>query len=366
MATTDIETIPAATGGGSMIEVASSRQAQEVQAAMAIAKRCPRDETASIARITRACKRPALADQAAYEYARGGTKITGPSIRLAEVLAQCWGNLDYGIVELEQRAGESDMLSYCWDLETNTRVTKIFTVRHERHKKDKRSGTVTVTQLTDPRDIYEVGANYGARRVRACILGVIPGDIQDEAVAECERTLEGDKKAPLIDRVRKMVVTFGDMGIAQDVIERRLGHSVEACSERGIARLRRIYQSLKDGMSTREDWFDIGGGDDLAAKLKDPEDPAPPHTESAAPPASEVQQEPPAAEGNGDTEAQKMAEEYYVAIDSADTTEAVDKLVTHAKEPAIAVVLGDAGVAGVMSHGKRRKNEIKRKEDNGD
>lgn len=68
-------------------EMAISRQAQEVQAAMVIAKKFPRDEVQSFNRIMRACQRKTLAEQAMYEYPRGGTKVTGPSIRLAEAMA---------------------------------------------------------------------------------------------------------------------------------------------------------------------------------------------------------------------------------------------------------------------------------------
>lgn len=70
-----------------------------------------------------------------YEYPRGGTKVTGPSIRLAEAMAQNWGNLDYGLIELEQKAGESQVMAYAWDLETNTRQTIVFSVPHIRATK---------------------------------------------------------------------------------------------------------------------------------------------------------------------------------------------------------------------------------------
>ena len=93
-------------------EMAISRQAQEVQAAMVIAKKFPRDEVQSFNRIMQACKRKTLAEQAMYEYPRGGTKVTGPSIRLAEAMAQNWGNLDYGIIELQQKSGESQVMAY--------------------------------------------------------------------------------------------------------------------------------------------------------------------------------------------------------------------------------------------------------------
>ena len=61
-------------------EMMISRQAQEVQAAMVIAKKFPRDEVESYNRIMQSCKRKSLAESAMYEYPRGGTKVTGPSI----------------------------------------------------------------------------------------------------------------------------------------------------------------------------------------------------------------------------------------------------------------------------------------------
>ena len=185
-------------------EMVISRQAQEVQAAMVIAKKFPRDESVAWSRVMTACQRKSLAEQAMYEYPRGGTKVTGPSIRLAEAMAQAWGNLDFGIVELEQKNGESQVMAYAWDLETNTRQTKIFSVPHIRGTK---KGNIP---LTDPRDIYEMVANQGARRLRACILGVIPGDVIDAAVDACQKTLAGGNKEPLIDRVRKGAKIFED------------------------------------------------------------------------------------------------------------------------------------------------------------
>lgn len=236
---------PAAT-----VEIAMSRAAQEVQAAMTVAKRFPRDENAAFTRIMKSCRRRGLAEAAIYEYPRGGEKVTGPSIRLAEALAQAWGNLDFGIVELEQRDGESQVMAFAWDLETNTRQTKVFTVPHERHT---RNG---VKDLTDPRDIYELVANQGARRLRACILGVIPGDIIDAAVRECHKTITNQSGGePLSDRVRSMVVAFADQGVTQDMIEARLGHNLDATSEHELAGLRRVYTSIRDGMGSREQFF---------------------------------------------------------------------------------------------------------------
>lgn len=234
-----------------MVQVGASRAAQEVQAAMVVAKKFPRDETAAFARILKACKRKSLAEAALYAYPRGGTTITGPSIRLAEVLAQHWGNIDFGIIELEQRGHESTMMAYSWDLETNTRSTKVFTVRHQRHTKQ------GVTVLHDPRDIYEMTANQGARRLRACVLAIIPGDIIEAAQNECERTMEGNNQEPLSDRLRKMVAVFGELGVNPEMVEKRLGHRFEVTNETELVGLRKIYASIRDNMAGIDQFFDV-------------------------------------------------------------------------------------------------------------
>lgn len=234
-------------------EMVVSRQAQEVQAAMVIAKKFPRDEIESYNRVMRSCQRKKLAEKAMYEYPRGGQKVTGPSIRLAEAIAQNWGNLDFGFIELGQQNGESQVMAYAWDLETNTRQTKIFSVPHKRVTKN---GSYP---LTDPRDIYELVANQAARRVRACILSIIPGDVVDGAVEACKKTLIGDNKEPLIDKIRKCVKNFEDsFSVNKEMLEKYVGCNMEAFTYNDLIKLGNIFTSLKDGVSKREDWFEIG------------------------------------------------------------------------------------------------------------
>ena len=135
-------------------------------------------------RIMRACERPFLAEQAMYAYPKGGKLVTGASIRLAEVLAQNWGNVDCGVREISQDGGSSIAEAYAVDLETNVRISKTFHVPHTRDTKQGKK------RLTDSREIYELVANQGARRLRACILGIVPEDVVDAAVERCGKTLE--------------------------------------------------------------------------------------------------------------------------------------------------------------------------------
>src|SRR5690625_2897615 len=92
---------------GTMAQSSASREMEEVKGQIFMARQFPRNVFQSEQRILDNCKRPALAQAAVYRYPRGGQSVEGPSIRLAEVLAQNWGNLAFGIKELEQRPGES-------------------------------------------------------------------------------------------------------------------------------------------------------------------------------------------------------------------------------------------------------------------
>ncbi len=264
---TEMTPVPAQGSGAllpaSGMAVEISRAVQEAQGALLMAKHFPRDEQAARARINEACKRKGLAEKSTYAFNRGGSMIDGPSIRLAEVLAQHWGNLDFGVRELSRGAASSTWEAYAWDQQTNVRVRKTFEVPHVRHTKR------GVVELRDPRDIYEMGANLAARRLRACILEVIPGYVVDEALVQCEKTLAGGE-GPIADRVAKMVQAFGEISVTPAMIEARLGHKLEATAEAELVQLRKIYTGIRDGVSKREDWFDLtaAGSSNTAEELK--------------------------------------------------------------------------------------------------
>jgi len=232
-----------------LAQAESSRAMSEVQASLVIAKKFPRDEKAAIDRILNACTRESLANVSVYQYSRGGTDITGPSIRLAEALAQNWGNMQFGIRELEQSNGESTVEAFAWDLETNTRQIKVFQVPHVRHTK------AEAKPLTDPRDIYELVANNGARRVRACILGVIPGDVVELALNQCETTMTAQADTSP-EAQKKILDAFAKYGVTKDQIEKKIQRRMDAITAAQVVNLRKIMSSLKDGMSQAGEWFD--------------------------------------------------------------------------------------------------------------
>lgn len=237
---------PTGASGQALIQ----RESQEIQARMLVARNFPRDPLKAMDKILNAFTRPTLCEDATYEYARGGTDVSGLSIRAAEVLAQNWGNISCGVVELARSGGQSECLSYATDLETGFHDEKRFFVRHWRDTK--KGGH----PLTEERDIYEVIANYGARRKRACILAVIPSDVQEEAVRQIDVTLK-TKIDITADSLKKLVDAFEPFGVTQAMIEKRIQRHLTAMVPAQMLTLRRIYASLKDGMSEVSAWFEI-------------------------------------------------------------------------------------------------------------
>lgn len=233
-------------------ELAASREAQEVQVAMIAAKRFPRDNIAAYNRIMSDCQRRSLAEKALYEFKRGISVITGPSIHLARALARGWGNVSAGYTVLETNAKESLVMAFCWDLETNYREAKIFPVKHIR---DTKNGSYP---LTDPRDIYEMVANQAARRERACILSVIPSDVVDAAVGQCNATLENGEKMNLTDGIRDIVRRFQEQyGVTKEMLEKYIGCNTDAFSIQSVIRLRNVYTTIKDGSASVEQYFNF-------------------------------------------------------------------------------------------------------------
>jgi hypothetical protein len=191
-----------------------------------------------------------MAEKAFYSFPRGGQTVEGPTIRFAEELARCWGNIDYGIKELSQDDGKSEMQAYAWDLETNAQSVQNFTNPHQREQ-----GKKMVT-LTSQRDIYENNANMATRRLRSRILAILPSWFVEGAIEACKKTLAGETDVPLTDRVRKMVVSFAKYGVTQEMIETRLGRKIESMNADDFVDYVGIFNSLKDGMSKVADWFE--------------------------------------------------------------------------------------------------------------
>jgi hypothetical protein len=247
-------------GSRAPVETAGARQGQsrelaEMQTKYLMAQQFPRDERACMDKILNAFTRPSLAEKAQYQFARGGSDIIGPSIRSAETIAQGWGNMEFGFREISRGIGPdgvpfSEVEAFARDLESRTQRPATFIVKHWR---DTKSGGY---KLKDERDIYELISNQAQRRVRACILALVPGDVVEAAMKQADVTLKttADTSA---EAMQKMVKAFEPWGVTKELLEKRIQRRIDAIQPAQVVALKRIYASLRDDMSAPSDWFEI-------------------------------------------------------------------------------------------------------------
>lgn len=236
-------------GGNALMTAEMQRQIAEIQAQFMMALHRPRVPMVAVDKMLLECQRPSLAEVALYSFSRGGTAINGLSIRALEMIARNWGNIKYGFRVLDRSAGRSVLQAYAYDLESNVPVERIFEVRHVR---DKKGGAVP---LTDERDIYELEARQAQSRVRACIEALIPSDVLDVCEDEIRKTLEA-RADTTAEGIKKMLELFKAFGVNQKMIESRIQRNVTAITASQMVGLRSVYNSLKDGMSSIDQWFD--------------------------------------------------------------------------------------------------------------
>lgn len=284
MTTIDITDRLAPSRIGQATAVEQSRAVAEVQAAIVVAQQCPRDINRAVADMRRSCGQKSLAERAFFRYPRGKDDngktlyVTGPSVQLARELARCFGNVQYGIAELrrDDTFGQSEMLAFAWDVQTNTRSSTTFIVPHIR---DTKKGSVV---LAEQRDIYENNANNGARRLREMIFAILPGWYTEDGKAACYEAIEGDTSGQtLAERVQLAIDGFATRKVTAAQLEQKLGAPYSRWTAHDLAQLSVIYRSIQRGEVRVEDEFPAAAPRVTAADITGAQPPTP----AAQPPA---------------------------------------------------------------------------------
>lgn len=316
-----------------------SRELAEMQVTYLMAQQFPRDPAKAMNRILDAFTRLSLAEKSQYEYSRGGTEIRGPSIKAMEAIAAEWENIDVTWRILSRGVDArgipfSEVEASATDTQTRTRKRIAFIVSHWR---DTKTGGY---KLTDERDIYELCANMAQRRVRACIEAVIPTDVIEAAMAQADTTLQKVDTSP--EAIQKMLAAFEPFGVTKAHIEKRIQRALNTIKPTQMVSLKRIYASLRDGMSEASDWFDMPAApaqasgtaqhfgeavsktESIKSRMRERgTEPATPKADEPSKETREPEQAPPAASEPPD-DAPATYAEIAEAFREAQTTEEVD------------------------------------------
>lgn len=214
----------------------------EIENQIATAKQYPRDVAAALDSLERlACRSDAIAESCMYTLKRkdkGGqiNYITGPSVRFAELLAHCWGNLRAGarIIEEGDKAVVAQGIAY--DLERNTG----FSV-------EVRRGIVTSTGNRFGADMINVTSNAACSiALRNAVFDCVPQSLWSDVYEAVKAKAIGAAQIP--ERLQKAVQFFVSKGAEQKDILKAMG--VKAISDMGRDHLEiflGLTTALKEG-----------------------------------------------------------------------------------------------------------------------
>jgi hypothetical protein len=247
------------TGSTSELAPTSAAAAQqfEIQSAIVLARKFPRNEDAAFEKLMRSCKRTGFAEEAEYSFPRGGANVVGPSVTLAREAARVWGNIRYGLEILRDDKDGRQIRGWAWDLETNTKVAAEdeFQKLIQRKRKD---GKGTEWLPPDERDLRELTNRRGAILIRNCILQLLPSDLIDDARNQAHTTLRSKAEQDPDGARKQVILAFGGLNITPAMLEAYLGHPVGQSSPDELTKLRTIFQSVRDGNSKWDDYLDGG------------------------------------------------------------------------------------------------------------
>jgi hypothetical protein len=180
------------------------------------------------------------ARSAEYSKPVGSGKVTGPSVRLAEIACMCWTNIEVEI--MEPIVGETSVTvqAFAWDLERNVRVpgissTSILTTAGTRYKQHMIDNAIMAT---------------ASKARRNAIQAAIPRAYINDLL-EAARKVARDNQKPL-EQVRTDMLEFfaRSYRVQAEQVFQYLGvGGIEDINLDHVDELRSVVTAIKDGES---------------------------------------------------------------------------------------------------------------------
>ena len=193
-----------------------------------------------------------IAESCIFSMPRAGGQLTGPSIRLAEIAASTYGNLQIG-ARIVDSTGHSEVVAQgmAWDMERNVRMVV-----------ESRRSILTKGGTRFTNDMVVMTGNAAASiALRNSIFRIIPKCYIDDIYSEVKLTAIGDMKS-FIDTRNRWIAKLNKAGITTERVLARLERpSVEDMSIDDIEVLIGLENAVKakeisgDEAFPRMDWY---------------------------------------------------------------------------------------------------------------
>lgn len=243
----DIQTTDLATRTGELVtdtpDVLGTLNRAEIDVAIATANRYPRSIKQFVSDATElATLDEDTAASMFYVLPRGGKKIEGASIRLAEVIGHAYGNLRYGgrIVHVGARTVTAQ--GVCFDLQKNLSAT----VEAERRITDKSGKRY-------PDDMIVVTCQAAISiAIRNAIFRVVPRALWEPIYRKARAAAIGSAES-MASKREKLFVAFSKLGASEADVLAIVGRKGrEEVTLDDLQDMRGVYTSLTEGLTTIE------------------------------------------------------------------------------------------------------------------
>lgn len=208
------------------------------------ARKHPRVLSAVLAELEQVCTlNQRTAEACLYSLPRGGKKITGPSVRFAELVAYAWGSIRVSstIVAVEDNAVVVNGVAH--DLQTN-RVIEVQIRRLVQKKKN--------AAAADDDDKQLAVSSGTSIAVRNAILRLVPRALLEQALDAAKRAATG--KGTIEQRRADAVRAFASVGVDEAGMLTAIGRAgIEDVSIDDLVYLRGLLTAIKEGTIRPED-----------------------------------------------------------------------------------------------------------------
>jgi len=218
----------------------------EVDIAISTSKQYPRDlQKAKDEILACATTSRETAESCFYALPRGNKTIEGPSVRLAEIINYCYGNINSATRIVSNDGKKITSQAVAHDLERNNRVlTEV-----SRNIVDKKGQTYS-------QDMQIVTGNAaGSIAWRNAIFRLIPNAVWIDIQDKIKKFIAGDGKE-MLKRRDALLKKFDNLGVTTDDILKKLKlASIESIDTEVMIKLYGVLTAISEGTSSVEEVF---------------------------------------------------------------------------------------------------------------
>jgi len=239
----------------------SSMNRDEIEVQLDAAAKRPRQLARFMSNATQlATMDQTIAEACIYSTPRGGEVITGPSIRLAEIVASQYGNLQLGARIIEVADTYVVAQGVVWDLEANVRIST--ETRRRITTKDGRRYNEDMIMMT--------GNAAASIALRNAIFRIVPGACVKKIYQAARNCAVGDQEV-ISQRRKKILARLLHLGIDEARVLSALGRaSVDQITASDLEKLIGMGTAIKEG-SNIDELFPVPGSTGPTATTEKPE-----------------------------------------------------------------------------------------------